>query len=61
MDLKWVFYRDEKGEHRWRAVHPNGEILFACTEGYVRKADAQQCARHAGWQPAFQTIEEDGG
>lgn len=31
-------YRDKKKEWRWRAVHRNGKIIAASSEGYKRKA-----------------------
>lgn len=33
------FYEDDAGEHRWRVLAPNGEIV--CTgEGHTRERDA---------------------
>lgn len=49
-DLKWEFYLDAAGEHRWRAKDAhNGEVLFVSAEGYVDKRDAEHCAVRAGW------------
>lgn len=48
--LIWEFYKDDKGEWRWRAKdRSNHNVLFVSAEGYVDKRDAEQCARRAGW------------
>lgn len=31
-----VYYKDEAGEWRWRAVAPNGEVVATSSEGYER-------------------------
>lgn len=38
---KVVVYRDRKGQHRWRAVARNGEII-AQGEAYTRRHDAKR-------------------
>ena len=35
-------YEDKAGEHRWRLVHRNGNIIADCAEGYSAKAKAEQ-------------------
>lgn len=35
-----TFFKDVKGEWRWRTVHDNGEVTGASTEGYVHRTDA---------------------
>lgn len=42
MPLQPDFYVDEAGEHRWRVVSPNNEILFASTEGYAERRGAER-------------------
>lgn len=34
---KWEFYKDPKGEWRWRRTASNGNIVGASTQGYVNK------------------------
>ena len=36
--LKVEFYKDRKGEWRWRAKARNGKILADSAEGYKRRA-----------------------
>lgn len=36
--MKFVVYRDAKGEYRWRLVASNGQVV-ASGEGYKNKAD----------------------
>lgn len=36
------FYKDEKGEWRWKIVASNGRIIGASTEGYKRLRSAEQ-------------------
>lgn len=45
----WDFYIDDDGKHRWRVFDLNGDNLFISAQGYVNLADAQQCAKRAGW------------
>ncbi|MEM6624816.1 MAG: DUF1508 domain-containing protein [Pseudomonadota bacterium] len=35
-------YKDKRGEFRWRRKAPNGQIVGASSEGYVKKADAEK-------------------
>lgn len=35
------FYRDRKGDHRWRRIASNGEIVGASSEGYRSKKDCE--------------------
>ena len=35
-------YEDKAGEHRWRLVHRNGNIIADCGEGYASKRAAEQ-------------------
>jgi len=46
---KWEFYKDKKGEHRWRRKAPNGNLVGAATEGYSSKALAQANAERHGY------------
>jgi uncharacterized protein YegP (UPF0339 family) len=47
-------YQDRKGEYRWRATSPNGNVLAAASEGYVNKRDAVHCAKLFGYDPTSQ-------
>jgi uncharacterized protein YegP (UPF0339 family) len=38
------FYRDKRGEHRWRAIARNGKVLADSGEGYKRIAGAKRGA-----------------
>lgn len=38
------FYKDKKGEHRWRRTASNGEIVGASSEGYSSKKAAEDNA-----------------
>jgi len=47
---KWGFYKDSKGEWRWRRTAPNGEIVGRSSEGYKNRADCEANARRNGWR-----------
>jgi uncharacterized protein YegP (UPF0339 family) len=40
MAAKFILYKDNKGEFRWRLRHENGNIIADSGEGYVNKDDA---------------------
>lgn len=46
---KWEFYEDKKGEWRWRRTAPNGNIVGASSEGYVRLIDCEANAIRHGY------------
>ncbi len=46
---KWVFYKDEKQEWRWRRHAPNNKEVGASTEGYGNKRDCVTNAERAGY------------
>jgi len=46
---KWEFYKDKRGEDRWRRVASNGKIVGASTEGYSRKSYAERNAERHGY------------
>jgi uncharacterized protein YegP (UPF0339 family) len=46
---KWEFYRDKRGEHRWRRKASNGRIIGASSEGYNKKSDAEANAERQGY------------
>jgi len=48
-DDKWEFYKDKKGEHRWRRRASNGNIVAASTEGYKGKKSATDNAERHGY------------
>ena len=37
--MKFEYYKDKKGEWRWRLKAKNGAIIADSGEGYVRKED----------------------
>ncbi|MDG3004471.1 YegP family protein [Paludisphaera mucosa] len=39
--MKFVLYRDKRGEYRWRLVASNGKIIATSSEGYKDKRDCQ--------------------
>jgi hypothetical protein len=43
-----VFYRDEAGEHRWKIVAANHEIVDASSEGFVTEGSARRNYERAG-------------
>lgn len=47
-DDTWEFYKDKRGEHRWRRTAPNKEITGASSEGYKGKSDCEANARRNG-------------
>lgn len=49
-------YRDDAGEHRWRLVAANGEIIADSGEGYVNRDDCLEMAERIN--PGIE-IEED--
>ena len=46
---KWEFYKDKKGEHRWRRRAANGNIVGASTEGYSGKSSCTANAERHGY------------
>ena len=40
--MKTEFYKDKKGEHRWRVKSPNGKIVGASSEGFTRMRAAKR-------------------
>ena len=47
---KWEFYKDPKGEWRWRRTASNGNIVGASTQGYVNRADCVANAQRSGYK-----------
>lgn len=47
---KWEFYKDRKGEHRWRVISVNGRVVGASTEGYANKQAAEKNAMRFGYK-----------
>lgn len=47
---KWEFYKDSKGDWRWKRIAPNGRIVGASTEGYKNKASCTANARRNGYK-----------
>lgn len=37
--MDFLYYKDKKGEHRWKIVHQNGNIMADSGEGYKNKQD----------------------
>lgn len=40
--MKTEFYKDKKGEHRWRVKSSNGKIVGASNEGFTRSRAAKR-------------------
>ena len=47
---KWEFYKDKRGQFRWRRKSANGNIIGASTEGYTKKADCAANAARQGYK-----------
>lgn len=45
----WDFYKDKKGEWRWRRKSSNGRIVGSSSEGYVNRADCVKNAERSGY------------
>lgn len=39
--MKFILYKDARGEWRWRLKAANGNIICASSEGYTSKQSAQ--------------------
>ncbi len=46
---KWEFYKDKRGEHRWRRKASNGKIVGAATEGYSSRGPCTENAERHGY------------
>ncbi|MFT6556288.1 MULTISPECIES: YegP family protein [Sneathiella] len=46
---KWEIYKDKGDEWRWRRTAPNGRIVGASTEGYIKKQDCVDNAIRNGF------------
>ncbi|MCB1385000.1 MAG: DUF1508 domain-containing protein [Nitratireductor sp.] len=46
---RWEFYKDKKGEHRWRSFATNGRQVGRASEGYKAKKDCEHNAATNGW------------
>jgi uncharacterized protein YegP (UPF0339 family) len=46
---KWEFYKDKKGEWRWRRTAINGRVVGAATEGYINRLDCVENAKRNGY------------
>lgn len=46
-------YVDDAGEHRWRLIHVNGNIVADSAEGYVNPAERDEQILHI--EEAFKT------
>jgi uncharacterized protein YegP (UPF0339 family) len=49
MSDKWEFYKDTKGEWRWRRISSNGNIVGSSSQGYVNKEDCIANAKRNGY------------
>ena len=49
MKDKWTFYKDKKGEWRWKRVAPNGRVVGAASEGYKNHLDCVENAKRNGF------------
>ena len=46
---KWEFYKDKKGEWRWRRTASNGKIVGTSSEGYKNRKDCYKNAIRNGY------------
>ena len=46
----WEFYKDKKGEWRWKRTAINGRIVGAATEGYKNRLDCVSNAIRNGYK-----------
>lgn len=46
---RWEIYTDRSGYWRWRVYAPNGVLVGASSEGYVRRIDCVANARRFGY------------
>ena len=53
-------YTDEVGEHRWRLVHDNGNIIADSGEGYASKQKARQGLESVKQNAPDADVVEDG-
>jgi uncharacterized protein YegP (UPF0339 family) len=53
-------YVDDAGEHRWRLVHANGNIIADSGEGYASKQKAKQGLQSVRENAPDADIVEDG-
>ncbi len=47
---EWEFYKDKKGEFRWRRRASNGNIVGASTEGYTGRSSCTSNAERHGYK-----------
>ncbi len=57
MKDKWTFYKDGKGEWRWKRVASNGRIVGAATEGYKNRLDCVENAKRNGFTDSEIVVE----
>ena len=48
--LRWEFYKDLKGEYRWRTFDWSDNKLFASCPGYKTLPETHTAAARAGWR-----------
>jgi uncharacterized protein YegP (UPF0339 family) len=46
---RWEFYKDARGEFRWRRIASNGVIVAASSQGYNSQASCLENARRMGY------------
>jgi len=49
MKNKWLFYKDKKGEWRWKHTATNGKIVGSSTEGFKNHLDCIENAKMSGY------------
>ena len=52
MKDRWEFYKDAKGEWRWRRIAGNNRIVGASSEGYKNRKDCVANASRDGYEEA---------
>lgn len=54
MKDRWEFYKDVRGEWRWRRIAGNGRIVGASSEGYKNRKDCLANAIRDGYEDAVE-------
>lgn len=47
---RWQFFKNKKGEYRWRRLAANGEIISRSIEGFADRSSAKANARFLGYR-----------
>ena len=47
---EWKFFKDPKGEYRWRKKRPSGQLISASRGGFATEEEALKDARRMGYK-----------